>query len=79
MEVTKRELQDIMTKIIAILKKDWVVKLLEVLWAYNFTWKSTIGFSPYELVYGKNPILPIEYERETLRTTSTVGMKLFEA
>lgn len=65
-----------MINIIETHRKDWVVKLLEAVWAYNITWKSTTGFTPYELVYGKKPIMPIEYERDTLRIASTIGLKL---
>jgi len=33
-------------------------------------------FLPYELVYGKNPLFPIEFEINTLRTTLQVNMDL---
>ena len=51
-------------------------KLPKVLWAYRKTWRNTTGFSPYELVYGKNPLFPIEFEIKTLRTTLQVDLDL---
>jgi hypothetical protein len=57
-------------------KKDWENRLIEVVWAYNTTWKTTIGFTPYELVYGKKVMFPIEFEISTLRTTSNLNLDL---
>lgn len=45
----------------------------------NITWKSTTGFTPYELVYGKKPLLPIEFEIQTLRLAMEVGLNLTKA
>ena len=39
-------------------RKDWSAKLTKVLWAYRITWKNSNGFSPYQLVYGKQVLLP---------------------
>ena len=35
-----------------------------------------MGFSPYELVYGKKPLFPIEFEIKTLRTPLQVNLDL---
>lgn len=59
-------------------KKDWATGLLEVVWAYMITWKTT-SFTTYELVYGKKAILLIEFEYKTLRKTLKLGMDLCEA
>ena len=61
-EVTNREIEAILTKIVHIHKKDWTSRLTKVVWAYWTTWKTTIGFTPFELVYGKGAMLPIEFE-----------------
>lgn len=37
---------------------------------------NTIGFSPYELVYGKNILFPIEFEIKKLRTKLQVNLDL---
>eukprot|EP00253_Pinus_taeda_P033154 PITA_33154 len=58
--------------------RDWVARLPEALWAYRTTWRSTTGYSPYQLVFGKQPIFPIEFEIQTLRTTQEVGLDLTE-
>lgn len=50
-EVTNKELQIFLTKSV-LNKQDWLDRLDEAIWAYNTTWKTTTGFSPYALVYG---------------------------
>ena len=42
--------------------KGWMDKLPDALWAYQTTYKTTIGMSPYQLVHGKTCHLPIELE-----------------
>ncbi|XP_075103637.1 uncharacterized protein LOC142178211 [Nicotiana tabacum] len=44
--------------------KDWSVKLEEALWAYRTAFKTTIGTSPFKLVYGKSYHLPVEIEHK---------------
>ena len=43
-------------------KKDWVLELAYVLWAYITTFKKMLRTSPYIFVYGKVCHLPIELE-----------------
>jgi hypothetical protein len=50
-------------------KTKWENKLIEETWAYNVTWKTTTSITPFELVYGKKYMLPIDFEYLTLRTT----------
>ena len=38
-----------------------------------------MGYSPYQLVFGKELIFPIEFEIQTLRTTQKVGLDLNES
>lgn len=52
------------------------MKLLEALWAYITTWKTTIGFTPFQLVYGKSAMMPMEFEHKTLRTTLELNLDL---
>eukprot|EP00253_Pinus_taeda_P026239 PITA_26239 len=56
-EGTNRALEGILTKVVSSSRKEWVDRLVEATWAYNTTWKTAIGFTPYELVYGKKALL----------------------
>jgi hypothetical protein len=51
----------------------------EALWAYKTTWRNTTGHTPYELVYGKQVLLPIEFQVKTFRIAMQLGMDLDEA
>jgi hypothetical protein len=75
-EGPNKVIEAILTKTVRENRKDWSNRLHESLWAYRTTWRSTTSFSPYELVYGKSPIFPIEFEIKTLITTSTVNLDL---
>ena len=72
-------IKSILTKIMKIRCKDWVERLPEALWAYRTTWRNTIGFSPYELVYENNVVFPIDFEIKTLRTTIEEYLDLTKA
>jgi len=75
-ESTNKVIEGILTNTMASHRRNWADKLPEVLWAYKTTWRNTTGFSPYELVYGKNPLFPIEFEIKTLRKTLQVNLNL---
>src|SRR3954463_16511082 len=63
-EVTNREIKQILEKTVAISRKDWSTKLNEALWAYRTTFKTPIGTTPFKLVYGKSCHLPVELEHK---------------
>jgi hypothetical protein len=75
-ESTNKVIEDILTKIVREHHRDWTDRLHEALWDYITTWRNTTGFSPYELVYGKSLVFPIEFEIKTLRTASTINLDL---
>lgn len=68
-----------MTKTVATNRKNSADKLNEALWAYRITWKNTTGFSSYQLVYGKEVMLPIEFQIHTYKLATDLGMDLSEA
>eukprot|EP00253_Pinus_taeda_P021591 PITA_21591 len=78
-ESTNKVLEGIITKTIHLHRRDWAERLPEELWAYRTTWRNTTGHSPYELVYGKEVLLPIEFQVKTFKMVVQLGMDLSEA
>ena len=68
-----------MTKTIQMHRKDWSNRLNDVLWAYIITWKNTIGFTPQQLVYREQVLLPIEFQIHTFKLEADLGIDLSEA
>jgi len=60
-------------------RKDWSNKLKDALWAYRITWMSTTGINPYQRVYGKEVMLPIEFQIHTFKLAAYLGLNLSEA
>lgn len=52
----------IITKLICERPKDWDKHLSTALWAYRTSFKTSLGFTPFHLVYGQEALLPIELE-----------------
>ena len=53
-----------MDKTVASSRKDWSSKLDDALWAYKTAFKTPIGLSPFQMVYGKSCHLPMELEHK---------------
>lgn len=66
-EKTNGLLCKIILKTISGTGTDWEEKLWNALWAYRTAYKGTTGFTPFQLVYGQEAILPIEFEIPSLR------------
>jgi len=55
-------LKKILEKTVAFTRKDWSIKLDDALWAHRTTFKTLIGLSPFQMVYGKSCHLLVEME-----------------
>eukprot|EP00253_Pinus_taeda_P010267 PITA_10267 len=77
--VTNRSLEGILTKVVSSNKKNWVDRLVGATWDYNTAWKTTTGFTPYELAYGKKALLSIEFECNTLKMAAQLDLDLSHA
>jgi hypothetical protein len=78
-ESTNKVLKSIFIKTVRIHHKFWASRLLGALWAYQKTWRNVTRFTPCELVYGKQVVLLIEFQINTLRIAVQVGMDIWEA
>ncbi|KAH9331249.1 hypothetical protein KI387_003357, partial [Taxus chinensis] len=45
----------------------WDKRIHVALWAYRETSKSAIGYSPFQLAYGIDPVLSIEFDIPNVR------------
>jgi transposase InsO family protein len=63
-EMSNRQLKSILNKTIEKGGKDWSNKLDGALWAYRTAFKTPIGMTPYQFVYGKACHLPVELEHK---------------
>ena len=57
---------------------NWEQKLNNVLWAYRTAYKTTINAMPYELVFGINTILPIDFLITTLQVATSLGWTIHD-
>ncbi len=58
---------------------DWDLKIHHVVWVYNTTYKTAIGYSPFCLIYGMEALLPIKRKVMTLCITTMMRLPLDES
>lgn len=66
-EVVNKILTNIIKWIVCMHKGNWHSMLFLTLWAYCTTIKISINFTPFQLIYGLETILPIECEIPSLK------------
>jgi transposase InsO family protein len=66
-EAVNKSLKTIFQNNVSQSKSKWRVMLYTALWAYRTMVNTSIGFSPFKLVHGMEPILPIECEIPSLK------------
>ena len=61
-ETSNKQIKNILQKTANKIGTTWMDKLHRTLWAYRIAYKTPLGMSPYQLVYGKICHLPVELE-----------------
>nr|GFA86461.1 reverse transcriptase domain-containing protein [Tanacetum cinerariifolium] len=75
-EVTNRELKCIFERTVGENRALWSDKLEDALWAFRTAYKTSIGCTPYHLVYGKACHLPLELEHKAYWALKHVNFDL---
>ena len=57
-------MKKILGETVASSRKDWASKLDDALWANRTAFKTSIGLSPFQMVYGKSCHLLVELEHK---------------
>ena len=61
-EISNRQIKQIIEKTVSRNKKDWADKRVDALWAYRTAFKTPLCMSPYRVVYGKPCHFPVQIE-----------------
>nr|GFA08539.1 reverse transcriptase domain-containing protein [Tanacetum cinerariifolium] len=75
-EVTNRGLKRILERTVGENRALWSDKLEDALWAFRTAFKSPVGCTPYQLVYGKACHLPLELEHKALWALKHINFDL---
>ena len=78
-EVSNREVKNILKKIILTDERDGAAKLPDALWAYHTAFKTPIGISSFRLIYDKPCHLPVELEHRAYWAIKKLNLSLDQA
>ena len=66
-EAINKVLKRMLQRMIGVHKRRWHLILYSALWAYRTSVRNATGFTPFQLVYGLEAILPIQCEISSLK------------
>ncbi|XP_076933079.1 uncharacterized protein LOC143598855 [Bidens hawaiensis] len=78
-EVSNRQIKQILQKTFWTDRMDWSTKLTDALWAYRTAFKKPVGTTPYRLVYGNDCHLPVEIAQRAYWATKEVNTSYDDA
>ncbi|KAA3471223.1 Retrovirus-related Pol polyprotein from transposon opus [Gossypium australe] len=73
-EVSNKEIKQILEKVVIPTRKDWSSRLDESLWVYRIAFKTPLGMSPFKLVHGKPCHFPVELKHKAFWAIKKLNM-----